>query len=430
MTIKIGKRKFIYCLALFFIIYYAFSSGLEKYTYGGKTILIYCSLLFAVGLIVQQSFYSIKWYPINICAIFMGLIVMLNRNQNQANGIYINTLAMWVGISFFIFMQTNSKWHKAARYLLTFVGLFFAFFTIAFMFTPEFYCSRVATLFSGYTYALLRQYKNGFMPGLAFHYSANGIYLSVGLSVLGSYLLNIRFQNKSKIKKIVMVFLFLFVLFALFMTAKRAHIIFSMFVLLVCYYFLHSDQPVRRWYKILFAVMLAVVALMVISQFVPTVLNFVYRFYESAAAGDITLGRETQVITALGQFFHNPLLGIGWDGFKYWYKATTGTYVNVHCVYVQLLCENGLIGSIPFYTFFIVELHHIIKVFKYYIQRKVHFSQDAHIAITFSLYIQIFFLLYCFTGNPLYDAPIFFPYMFACSIGEYYFRKSKKEEKV
>ena len=205
MTIKIGKRKFIYCLALFFIIYYAFSSGLEKYTYGGKTILIYCSLLFAVGLIVQQSFYSIKWYPINICAIFMGLIVMLNRNQNQANGIYINTLAMWVGISFFIFMQTNSKWHKAARYLLTFVGLFFAFFTIAFMFTPEFYCSRVATLFSGYTYALLRQYKNGFMPGLAFHYSANGIYLSVGLSVLGSYLLNIRFQNKSKIKKIKMV---------------------------------------------------------------------------------------------------------------------------------------------------------------------------------------------------------------------------------
>ena len=40
--------------------------------------------------------------------------------------------------------------------------------------------------------------------------------------------------------------------------------------------------------------------------------------------------------------------------------------------------------------------------------------------MNFSLAMQIFFLLYGFTGNPLYDREMFVPYFIACAISVNY----------
>jgi len=40
--------------------------------------------------------------------------------------------------------------------------------------------------------------------------------------------------------------------------------------------------------------------------------------------------------------------------------------------------------------------------------------------MNFSLAMQIFFILYGFTGNPLYDREMFVPYFIACAISVNY----------
>ena len=37
-------------------------------------------------------------------------------------------------------------------------------------------------------------------------------------------------------------------------------------------------------------------------------------------------------------------------------------------------------------------------------------------AMVFSVSMQVFFLLYGFTGNPLYDKEMYFPYYIACAV--------------
>ena len=131
----------------------------------------------------------------------------------------------------------------------------------------------------------------------------------------------------------------------------------------------------QRWHKIIAMVVLGVVVITIAAEIMPSLLNVVYRFVETSESGDITMGREAQRLLALELFKEHSWLGMGWDGYKYYYEGITGYQLNVHCVYVQLLCEAGIIGSIPFFLFFFVSIKRIIKTILFYI-KKANFNID------------------------------------------------------
>ena len=123
---------------------------------------------------------------------------------------------------------------------------------------------------------------------------------------------------------------------------------------------------------------------------------------------------------AFEYFKSNFLFGIGWDRFKYSYGVLSGSALNVHNVYIQILTEMGILGAIPFFAFFVNSLHHVFKVLK--IARDMDVINSRNKAfVMYALFIQIFFLLYCLTGNPLYDATTLFMYLLSCAIGDYFF---------
>ena len=70
---------------------------------------------------------------------------------------------------------------------------------------------------------------------------------------------------------------------------------------------------------------------------------------------DITTGRTTLYLIAIQAFRDHPLLGIGWDQF---YSLVPPEYQtisvlpieDVHCVYLQFLCETGIIGTVLLMT--------------------------------------------------------------------------------
>ena len=118
-------------------------------------------------------------------------------------------------------------------------------------------------------------------------------------------------------------------------------------------------------------------------------------------------------------FKQKPFLGIGWEGFKYSFYKVHGAYLNeyqfmnVHNVYLQICCELGLIGEIIFVIRILYDLFFQFKMINW---KNSENSESQHI-LAFSFSMNILFLLYCFTGNPLYDAEFFIPYMLIIGAG-------------
>jgi O-antigen ligase len=119
-------------------------------------------------------------------------------------------------------------------------------------------------------------------------------------------------------------------------------------------------------------------------------------------------GREQLRVQAVEYFKSNPLLGIGWTNYKNLFLLRK---THVHNIYYQLLCESGIIGFAIFIFFFISSFFRTIK--------KIALADDESFEYSWlllSLYIQIYFLLYGISGNPLYDIEETILYFFAVGI--------------
>ena len=98
---------------------------------------------------------------------------------------------------------------------------------------------------------------------------------------------------------------------------------------------------------------------------------------------------------------------------------------HVHNVYLQLLCETGIIGFTFYMTWFISILWLSIKSYRRINFYKTSEFESANFHLKFAIGYQVFFLLYCMTGNPLYTEEMFIPYFICCSIALYYNRRLK-----
>ena len=80
--------------------------------------------------------------------------------------------------------------------------------------------------------------------------------------------------------------------------------------------------------------------------------NFFNRLYNTAilyfSGEDISTGRTNLYSTAISQWKKHPFVGNGWFYFYYNNRGILGrdTYVHVHNVILELLCDTGIIGTI------------------------------------------------------------------------------------
>lgn len=223
--------------------------------------------------------------------------------------------------------------------------------------------------------------------------------------------------------KIFSYILFGILLIALLFTGKRAHLLCGIVGAIILY--ILSGKPTKKARRILFSILAIIIIycmMRIMLVFFPDA-NTINRVMESIdgliLGEDISSGRDTLYGYALQQFKSSPIVGIGWKVFN---QLTTSlyNYSSTHYVnndYLQILCETGIIGVVcmfvPMYIFFFRSL----KTLKNIVKKPELFDIKMKIAIVYSLFIQIYYLIYLFLENPLYNRSFFFMYIIAVLIG-------------
>lgn len=203
------------------------------------------------------------------------------------------------------------------------------------------------------------------------------------LSVLSSFLIIEYFKKDRPFVKFLYIALFVINIFFIFMTGKRSFILFNALIVFVLIPFLSK-------YK--YTVPITIVAFLSILAFILFDTQIGEDIFIKMAQDDISSGRFNLNSTMWNDVKESPLFGLG----TYTTMDSLFGTMNGHNIYLQVLRENGLLGFIPFIIFviynLILSLRLLLKnnsTYRYY--------------LIFSIYNQLLFILWGFTGNPLYD---------------------------
>lgn len=376
-------------------------------------IAIICILLFGI-----KRGASLKATSFDVLLIVMAIFTMRNNFYASIGNTWNIPRYMALFITIY-FLQRTEYWIDELLNLFSYIYIIYAICTIWFYFDRGFYISHIVPMFPDTASRLIQWYNEGCMAGLVEHYSINGIILGNGIVLYAS-----RLFHPTKKKGKIWVALAVSII-AMLLTGKRGPLLFVAFALFVLYFLYHSNDKniVKKILQVfgIGAVLAAVVLLLY--QYVPELATFISRFQETAESGDVTLGRSAYWELALELFSKNRFFGAGWGRLLEYTESVIGFQANAHNIYIELLCETGIVGLAVFLAWFIGVLAVSIRFFIKSRKKEIICSPLCQYHLMYSIGIQLFFLGYGFTGNPIYDEVSYIIYFIACAIALYYHNK-------
>lgn len=406
------------------------------------TMLFYCYMYTMTDFIFRQRFlvYAVFIFAlimcfipclIRRCVIFdkytmlwaLCLIIAVLHNRRLLIGDFAPKMMCWfVMISIMLLIRNKINWigfFEKWIIRFTFVHVFFAWM---FKLFPS--LSTIFINLFDYTTQLtmIDQYSQGFMLGITTHYSTLAIYLGNGFVVLWALM---QFEKNKKIKNKYITELIIIGV-SLTMIGKRGMLIFVILTVGIFSVITKSNNLKNAIPVIIKYIFIAflIVAILVIAAYtiIPQLMITFERFFSNADISDMSSGRSKMWLYAITLFSENPVVGIGWFGYREayesaWFHGSLFQQLDTHNVYLQLLCETGLIGFCIFMTVIFKTLTDTVNDLRKYIFYKSENDEYRRI-LSISVITQILFVLYCFTGNPLYDPQNFIIYFL--SIGSAY----------
>jgi O-antigen ligase len=339
-----------------------------------------------------------------------AVAILLYNNGDIQNGEWVSAVFFTATIILTIILTCTKDWIGVFMGTLKIFTMINAIATILFFISPG--------LYNAYEPLILKTtkgfYTAGYTAGITRHYSLNGVILSLGSILCFTELLS------RKRKKFETIILFLVEFLALILTTKRAHFLFTGVAMCVIYFLL--NRKFTTVLKIILGTFAAGGLLLFLSNFIPELGFVINRFFGQS---DISNGRFYVYAMGFKMFRKSPIFGHGWNQFIYTdasrylallLSGESYAYIQMHNVYLQLLYEVGIVGFILVISLLAGTLIRSIRFQKsFYIDAK-KISERENKYLVFSIAYQIFFLCYCITGNPLYDAMAYIPYFFSCGI--------------
>lgn len=403
---------------MFFIILFI-SYNVTLYGYFIPSYVVVSIALLVMGLVFVMQLKNIhcrKKNMLYIFSIFLIFIIYMFRNKQLINDFLSCTLYLLVFLMMLI-LQFSDRWIKIPYKIVNFftlehvIGTFFVFL---FPGVYENYFLPIFKSSSGYA-DLINQIHGNMNAGFTGNYGANSNYLTLGFIVLFSKCI----ANK-KFKKTDLVMLIV-ILLAIFMTGKRGPVVFGVITIIIEYLFINKSKIPSKIFKLSLGGIIIGILLVIVSNFVPSIALVYDRLFNST---DILNGREQLYNYALKLFNDHTFFGIGWGNFKYYYGSyyNSAQLLNVHNVYLQLLCETGIIGTI------IIVFYMIKSMFKSYKMQKQECYRDYKNELTISFAIQLFVILIGVSSTPLYGIELLYIYIIS-GIIPYSISLNEKEKK-
>lgn len=316
---------------------------------------------------------------------------------------------------FGVYVSQKNVDEKKVMRLLAVSCTVLAFFILVQPVAPEL-VSRVNRLFSysSSEYALMNAWtRNGWYTGLFPDRAPAAFFCSVLIGV-GLYYLYCNYKTTGSIFQRFFGIVFALIgAYGVLLTVKRGLLIGAGIAAFVSFIVYKKANKAPIW-RICLVAILAIFIIWIIFSNMEVTQVMIARFVDNdnpLTYRDVIYGNIFE------KFWSSPLFGTGTA------SAFSLLGIGGHNIYLTVLMENGILGFIVFisvlgYSFFsTVQL--ILKFGAYEYHQRIPF-------LLFSLYIQVFFLVYGMSGNPLYDNYILYFYLFSIFIvknSEYHFEK-------
>ncbi len=373
--------------------------------------------LVSLGILGYSALGNVAISRVQLLYIFLVLVFILINLLPAAYSISSETsiktginrsVIFMVGIA----LGLQGNWHRLAPRFVAGLALIHVFFTILSYFMPAFFSGWVLARLPVEVAMASQTFMNaGLYAGITNQIGVNAFYMSIGVFILYAHLVD-RKQEKSISSKLVFLAFFL----GLLLTGKRGDLLATVFSL----WFVSAVNGKLRGKTILgksvLAVILSIVLVISLVILFPEAANPFLRF-SARVGGDITSGRLILYGYALDMFKQKPILGWGTGTFNSLYG--TGT----HNAYLQILCENGLVGLA---TFGLILLFNFLNSYKE-LRKDIKLGGDNAQFLLFAIAMQMFFITYAMTGNPVNDGFILIVYLVATSIPFSIIRANKTE---
>lgn len=397
------KKNHIRNIGLLIFFFFVFTVDFRTNIFGN----VYIAYFFAIVsllMIFYGSYLRAKNFvsiPIIIGLWLISIIFIIPSGS-------ISVIIKYIIGLFLLWLYANSSINfRFTVKALSVIGLIFTFFTYFFYWFPDIFMDNVVPYLEDYLQTqVITMMRNSQYVGLTGHYSTNGTYLAIGLGATFAWLMT----SQTKRSRIILGILALSILGALLLIGKRAHLIFSFISCLIVYWTYYSNRKLSRLVKSIALILSLVLLFIIFVNFFPALNNTLSRFFSTAEEGDFMMNRDVFYAKAWETFLAHPIFGIGWG------KMKSIIDHDVHNVYIQLLAETGIVGTLLFIVLIAFGLISSIKTAHEFVKRKNNELAQQNCLIWFALFYMIFFCLYCLTGNPLYDEQPFYIYMISYGI--------------
>ena len=349
-------------------------------------------------------------------AFFIAFIV-LDNNYDLHYGTIFFTVRVIVALLLIYYSNIQTDWMTKIPKYIAIVGfpnilatLFFFFFRKSYIIMYKIY---------GFYPTGTQDGAAGYCAGIANHYSQNATYIAyVVISII-----IITFTEKNKRKKRRWMALSMISFLALILTQKRGHLLFSFASLLAAYLILSNGSNLKKIVKTGVGGSLGIAGFYLLGKFVAPVGNLIERF-STAGTDPESMTRFQMWELCIDKFKTSPIWGIGWAHFPQeyyknlylpWYDDKY-KFLNAHNVYCQLLCEVGFVGFTLYLSIVLYGLISTVGVLKRYSEFETFVPMKYKRVLILSVVMQLFFSMYCLTGNGLYDYSFYF-YMISFSSG-------------
>lgn len=381
-----GNKFFKFSLGL--LILYIYLDYILTYTVFKSQILIYIMMITNL-LTIGYCFISCKHNTINISSIWLPFIVYHILSLTVSGN--ISTIPYWLVCIMIMYMPVAFYDNFSPRIFVA-ISIFFTIGIIFQVLLPSAYYSYIYPLFIADASEFVQSSIDNEFGFSGFSYQTG----SAACGILIGEITCLSFGKSILPKHIQALYPILVALFiiAVFLTGKRMPSILAIILLIVSFY-LNTQSSTK---KVLITVILITIICLGYNYFVVNLdafsdsiflKRFVSSYEDINVGGDISSGRTELYDKAWEYFYDNPILGIGAGN----YAKISGMDTSVHNVYLQVLCEEGVVGLI----FYIIPLI-VIFLKTWRLHSNSQSKRSIHL-LSFSLLIQLYYILYSMTGN-------------------------------